>query len=625
MDNDGSRSQAAKRKRISRACDPCRSRKHRCDGQQPSCSACSSTQQSCSYDSSMKKRGLPTGYVRSLELLWALLFTVIPQSMRLVTQLIPDIRFALDSHTKLVMVSKFVKDPDILRQIWEDSGIQVALDNLLSNASDNFSADEISSSVESKPVSTVESLQFTVGSFEASQFQVADGGQQVSNPVLWLEGTNNSEGISQHHLSTAYTWPADRVALSSFPQNAQRLLDLYFARTHCWLPIVQKHKMYEILYSSSPPAQAGHLATFWAILACASLQDSCEPFGLPGVPDGYGVVLTPEQIFLQARQQIPNEEAQELGYVQALLILSLFKLDRGEVAKAWRLIGQAVRQILDLGTLPPKGYSSNAARCSSHDDQQARLLLSCFVLDTVVSCHLKKAPHLRTMDIRSLPMPAETGPDEWEPSVVCLGESEHRRPSSFMVKRQPLRAVSIFNHYVGIISILNDAISEPLVDVSDSAHAKHSSALCRWCDQLPEHCKFPLDSSQNHFEVAKGLSPQLFNLHLAFKSTEMLLEAQHASIPRSGQSSHPPPRASSSDLVVPYLPTPMDDEEFTLAGIKGTPLNSGRSSSCEAPEDTMNEHEKRIWKELFELVDADETNLSSFSIQGSIDHSKDTE
>ncbi|KAJ5182100.1 hypothetical protein N7449_012247 [Penicillium cf. viridicatum] len=392
MDNQGSRPRAAKRTRISRACNPCRSRKRRCDGQQPSCLACSSTQHPCSYDSGMKKRGLPTGYVRSLELLWALMFTVIPQSMRIVTQLIPDIQFALDSHGKLVMVSRFVRDPDILRQTWEDSGIQMTLDNLLSNASDNFNTDATSTSVESKPASTVELLQFMVGSFEANQIQVADGGRHVPDPVLWPAGTNNSERLSYQQLFTVHASPADPVVLSSFPPHAQRLLDLYFTHTHSWLPMVQKHKMYEILYSPSRPVEAGGLATFWAISAYASLQASCEPFSPVSPAHGCGVFLTPEQIYLKARHQIPNEQAQEPGYVQALLILSLFKLHKGEIGKAWRLIGQAVRLLLDLGTLFPKSYGSNTARYSGNDDERIKLLLSCFVLDTVVSCHLHKPP-----------------------------------------------------------------------------------------------------------------------------------------------------------------------------------------------------------------------------------------
>lgn len=638
MDKDVSRPRA-KRRRISRACNPCRARKQRCDGRRPSCSTCSMTKHPCSYDSGMKKRGLPTGYVRSLELLWALVFTVVPNSMSIVSELLPEIQFSLDSHAKLVLVSSLVSDPDTLRQAWENSGVQTELDHLLSNANDNIYT-ATPTSLEKKEASIVDLPQFTVRSFEAIRSESADGGRPVSDPITWPGDTNNSEAPSHQRLSTTQAPSADDVGLTTFPQHARRLLDLYFAHTHCWLPMVQKHKMYEILYSPSRPtlAEAGSLATFWAILAYVSLQESREPFGPASAPDAHGALLTPEQIYVKARQQIPNEEAQEPDYVQALLILSLFKIDRGEFAKAWHLIGQAVRLSLDLGTLPVDSSGSSSAACSGNDDERTRLLLSCFVLDTVVSCHLGKPPHLRTVDIRSLPMPAETGPDEWEPQTVCLGESEYRRPSSYTGDHQPQRAMGIFNCYVGIIRILNDAMSEPL---SEEACATHSSALRRWHDQLPQHCVFFSTSSQSH---AQWLSLQLINLHLAFKSTEMMLKAQQASTPRYGLSPSTPgtevsspsmmrlisifatnfrvstmpavftcykaisdrkvtrhglvnpnlhrtragpsgsrqPPVSGSDFALSYLPTPLEDAECALTGLSGTISNSGLSSSCEA-------------------------------------------
>src|SRR5947208_1203767 len=61
-----------RRKRVSRACDRCRSKKDKCDGLRPSCSTCLASGQTCSYDPTAKKRGLPEGYVRGLEKLWAL-------------------------------------------------------------------------------------------------------------------------------------------------------------------------------------------------------------------------------------------------------------------------------------------------------------------------------------------------------------------------------------------------------------------------------------------------------------------------------------------------------------------------------------------------------------------------
>ncbi|KAL2216858.1 hypothetical protein M432DRAFT_633325 [Thermoascus aurantiacus ATCC 26904] len=51
-----------RRKRVSRACDRCRSKKDKCDGARPACAACVASGLACSYDPQAKKRGLPGGY-----------------------------------------------------------------------------------------------------------------------------------------------------------------------------------------------------------------------------------------------------------------------------------------------------------------------------------------------------------------------------------------------------------------------------------------------------------------------------------------------------------------------------------------------------------------------------------
>lgn len=66
------KSKQGPRKRVSQACDRCRSRKDKCDGKKPACSTCLSNGRDCTYDANVKKRGLPEGYVRGLEKLWGL-------------------------------------------------------------------------------------------------------------------------------------------------------------------------------------------------------------------------------------------------------------------------------------------------------------------------------------------------------------------------------------------------------------------------------------------------------------------------------------------------------------------------------------------------------------------------
>ncbi|CAK7902703.1 hypothetical protein CAAN1_07S04016 [[Candida] anglica] len=56
-----------KNSRVKQACDFCRSRKAKCDGKEPVCSACVSNPGGCTYTNSHKRRGLPSGYTHDLE------------------------------------------------------------------------------------------------------------------------------------------------------------------------------------------------------------------------------------------------------------------------------------------------------------------------------------------------------------------------------------------------------------------------------------------------------------------------------------------------------------------------------------------------------------------------------
>lgn len=499
-----------KRKRVSRACDYCRARKQACDGRRPTCSSCSTTHQQCSYGSSLK-RGLTTGYVRALELLWALVFTVVPNSRDIVGELIPEVRFCLDSRSRLVLKSRLINSPEVLKQAWERSGMPAELGNLLSNVQENN--DAAANAVAAEPdQSPTLSLPPHLRLFEAIHNRSNDGARGGVNPA-----SATSPGMPPWQQSMSVLVPSQTdAAPTTFPQNAQRLLDLHFSHTHCWLPIVQKHKMLELLYSPSRTgsAEEGNLATFWAVLALASLRESPDLFDSVG---HRGTPSMAEQYYAKSRQLIPHEGSRALGYVQALLILSLFKLDQGELSASWHLIGQAVRICLDSRT-SPLGRRKPEDACGG-DDGQNKILLSCFVLDTIVSCQLVKPAHLRTADLHSLRNLSETGPDEWEPRTACPLKSNNRNSM-----HHPSRALSIFNCYVDVIRILNDAMSDPIS--SNELCAQRSLALSHWHDQLPKHCTLSSSREQDWMAGIGTLSPHLINLHLAYKSTEMFLKTQ---------------------------------------------------------------------------------------------------
>ncbi|CAH0024566.1 unnamed protein product [Clonostachys rhizophaga] len=675
IEKPAKRTRVNKRKRVTRACDSCRIRKHRCDGTHPTCSPCFAIHQPCSYGSDNKKRGLPTGYVHALELLWSLVFTVVPNSRSIVKTLMSGIQFSLDSRSRLVMESRYTKDSETLKQAWEDSGVQGQLDQLLSGVREIDVAD---------------------GSFAATdktKFETADIPLQLTFEAIRSASVVGSDSIQSHKADTpTQSFPRavqaelqnDLGSATIFTQHFKRLVDAYFAQTHLWLPIVQKYKMLELLYTPSRnrETERGSMATLWAVLAYSSLQESRDT---SAAAEHRALLPTPDQLYAKARQQLPNEEASQPEYAQAFLILSLFKLEKGDVAACWCLIGQAVRICLNLN-MP--FLSDKALQLEGGDDSyQRRLLLGCFVLDTIISCQLRKPPHLRTEDVNLSSMLAETGPDEWELQALSLGKS-----CNMSTTYQPSRAISIFNQYVGVVRILNDVMMDPMT--SDHLCIKYLLALSHWHDHLPGHCVISPPPGQGQLESVQRSSPQLVNLHLAFKSTAMVLKAQHGLLSERGLMSkqsvkmtgslieclmsrcekdftastgsmpaifnsyktignrdatrfNDPGSALDSKCLQPglaedlqfsvmssesfpaYLPTPADSSEYAN-------IDTSYSAWCQAPAqsyrtegsiansqtpapDVIYEHDKETWSQIFGNVELSEAGITNQKYQGELD------
>lgn len=118
---------APKRQRVSLACDACRAAREKCDGVRPRCGTCTSQSRSCSYTPASKKRGVQTGYLRTIELSLAwLLFEQVPQSEEALHQLL-----TCDGS----ILRKKSKAADRLHRKWAKSRISKDISCLLSGAS----------------------------------------------------------------------------------------------------------------------------------------------------------------------------------------------------------------------------------------------------------------------------------------------------------------------------------------------------------------------------------------------------------------------------------------------------------------------------------------------------------
>jgi hypothetical protein len=429
---------AVQRKRVAQACDRCRSRKDKCDGAKPACSACAVRGHSCSYDPAVKKRGLPEGYVRGLENLWGFTIREAPEIETNVISLMEQ-----RHGTEALPRGWNSKDGEALSDTWRKSRLSRELDSLL----------PLLDITDDRPAKRRRQDSSFTPPTEASAFDPAFGPLRETYPVKGER--QNSATFPAPIFNSAASSETMKLAdaqQNQLPHNAWELIDVYFSYTHCWLPIVEKHNslrasyLYPTAISSSMTGSGDH-ATLWAMLAYAEchqaiIQRSMSHAFIPQQKDPW----IPSDTYKTARGLIPDEDGVfELGHIQSLLILTLLNMGKNRWKQAWSLIGQAVRIALELGL----------EKCP--DDAKSRnrhVFFGCFVLETLVAARLNRSPHLRAQDALNCGLLLEDGSDEWSPWVDSIGI--RRNSESF--SRGPGSTLSTFNRLVQISAVLNAII-----------------------------------------------------------------------------------------------------------------------------------------------------------------------
>jgi hypothetical protein len=403
------------RKRVSRACDRCRVKKDKCDGLQPRCSPCTANNVECSYDPVSKKRGLPEGYVRGLEKLWALAIVKINGLEDAIRQ--------IASQPQNVHHWGQETSGEVLHTRWKESGILKELEHMLSQTDVEASksrnkrkrADESGSYTPTdEPGLLLYSLQ--------PEFQLG----MISGQELV-----RSEGLGGN-LSAR---DSSRVSL---PATASAILEHYFSYTHCWLPIVEKHQVMRTCYEHAKGqnrASSADLSVLWAILAYAAQQLDHESHE-----------RKPKAMLATAQHFLPDQDGPfELGHVQAMLLIALLHIGQSQWEKAWMLIGIASRAGLRL--------RSSAVSLTK---RLGATLQACCMLDTLVAGHLMLRPHLRRSDVGELEYLEEDASEDWEP-----WRATDANTSSNL---QPAFTNSSYNRLIDTILIINDLMTHELQD-----------------------------------------------------------------------------------------------------------------------------------------------------------------
>ncbi|KAK6376481.1 hypothetical protein LTS17_007076 [Exophiala oligosperma] len=375
--------------------------KDRCDGLRPRCSSCANAGQLCLYVAGNKKRGLPEGYVRGIEKLWALMLQKISGLDDSVRQVM------LENEDELLRIWNHPKYGDNLHTVWKESGILSNLERLLSQVEQRAPVlkrkrneeDDGSGTETYEQDSRVLTPAFCVKNIsELSRDTVSRAPRSSDNP--------NVDRINQ------IVSPNLANAPLQLPKSASTLLHHYFSYTHCWFPILHRSLTLRRFYEHTRvynrrPLENSELACLWAICAYSKQQRAQLSSNNDDSP-------SVEEMRSAARTFIPSEEGPfTIEHVQALLVIVLLDVGRGKWTSAWILLGFAVRAYLDLtGT---RGNVVNDTARAGQQNQWTGTLQGCFVLDSILSMQLMRTPHLRTEYLTGVKFLDEDGIEEWEP------------------------------------------------------------------------------------------------------------------------------------------------------------------------------------------------------------------
>ncbi|KAE8144280.1 fungal-specific transcription factor domain-containing protein [Aspergillus avenaceus] len=509
--DEGSDQRVPRRKRVSRACDRCRSKKDKCDGLRPTCSACQASGQTCSYDPHAKKRGLPEGYVRGLEKLWALSICNIDGLEDTMLTLLGSTAESIGRRDRLMRLWADDSASEKLHESWKTSRLYGALEKMLSNTDMLIAPSHGKRYREEHEETSEDEWGFRIDCRSAllphhAPLVVEPSSTHAKRARLSLSAigrSSSSSTTSSHH------------DLRLPPQTSQ-LLDVYFAVTHSWFPIVAKHNILRASYSyaTTPMSNSqvitgsGDHAALWALISYTTSQSQIDLHGGPS-----RLLAKTKEFYSVARRLIPPEtEHYDIGHVQALLLLALVNMGLEDWTAAWLLTGQAVRMAVSLGL----GITKDVERPDELKQGKA-VFLGCFVVDSLLSFRMSRRPCMQPRDLATVGLLEEDGLEEWNSWADVLPPIETGQAKS-PPRRGPLLALSCFNRLVELASVLNKIAQSMTPSNVDALAQRLVLELKQWDNRLPLGCRL-IGPESIYPERHSALLPHQTYLGLTYAAT----------------------------------------------------------------------------------------------------------
>jgi hypothetical protein len=474
VSNNGKR----KRQRVSQACERCRAKKYRCDGAGPPCAACHTADTACIYGQAGQRRGLKTGYVKVLEMLWGLVLKKVPNSEYVATQLLATLsRENMDSNGQLAL------------QAWRDSDLPSSIASLLD--------DEPLNSQESIRTPFLASPWILDPANDPQERTTADSRARTSTSEPSILPVDNQ--IAPPRIDQPTTSPA-------LPPEWHLLLQAYLSYEESWLPILPKSAIWRIAYAYEASRETssdhdlharGDVATLWAALMLGELHmNGAISMGIESLQTRAHALLTP----------ISSSEP-DVSYAPAFLLWSVVHMGRREFTLAKMKLVQA--HVLTDSHLPSIPNTDGGSLSTN----------ACFVMDVLLALATKSEP----FGIGSSSPAAEIRECEltdWEPFIDPLRQQQNVSNATSSLQTRPSRTYSTYNQFLKLCTLL--------YTVSQGNHLSSDleNSFKEWSACLPSHPKFGNSinlSDQDPrlpSEVNMQIVSMLFRSHLAVSGND---------------------------------------------------------------------------------------------------------
>ncbi|OSX59228.1 hypothetical protein POSPLADRAFT_1048569 [Postia placenta MAD-698-R-SB12] len=358
------------RRRVWRACESCRRKKIKCDGNEPTCSQCSASKSQCTWLQTKDRAALSRHYVQELEARLLHMESLFQQVTPILEQVGAN---GLDPNgTALAGVpqTQTVQNPNLLQSVLPQ----------MQQYSRSSSSDGASSGGDpNTPIKLEDDVSETFGQLaldEHGHMRWIGGSSTMSliqsframttsplHRVSPMEEDPSAPGPSVNKLYFPATVFFGKVRALPMPEEveypdrdlADKLVEAYFAKFHFLMPVIDKPnfmRRYAYLMDHTHDAELARRQTAFIALVCAVFAVASRFVNDPRLSNrdnlddaGMGMIYYERALILH----YISHASTQIEHVQCLLLMSSFLCSVNCLPQAWLLAGQAVRTAQDIG------------------------------------------------------------------------------------------------------------------------------------------------------------------------------------------------------------------------------------------------------------------------------------